>query len=248
VRKAIVSSLLVLPMVVGGAGYSRADVTYSLTESGSGNAASVTFSNVAGGIEISVTNTEANTGDIANGISQLQFTFNPDTVGQASSIMELSGSKISYSGKGAGTVTGPFDYAPISNDPDLHWSLDQTNSHTASLVNVSGGGLTGPGGKPVELIVALNSVATADSPASHSPSFNGTANFFLADSLVPANLTASDITGVSFSFGTKPETVLAPGTFVPVLDPQPVPEPSSLITGGTAALIGLAIARRRRIR
>jgi hypothetical protein len=243
-RKAIITSLLALTLVLGGAVRSRADATYSLADNGSGNAASATFTSVAGGIEITVTNNEANTGDIANAVSQVQFTFNPATVGQASSLTELSGLEISYSGKGAGTVTGPFDYAPVSNDPNLHWSLDPTNAHTTSLVNVSGGGLTGPGGQPDELIVALNSMATANSPASHNPSFDGTAHFFLADALVPANLTASDITGVKFSFGTTPETVLSTGTVVL----QSVPEPSSLVLGGTAALLGLGIAWRRRKR
>jgi hypothetical protein len=242
--RVLASSLLALALVSGSARRSRADVTYTLADHGSGNAASVTFSSVAGGIEVSVTNTEANTGDIANGISQVQFTLNPSTVGQASGFTELSGSKISYSGKGAGTVTGPFDYNPVSNDPDLHWSLVKTASGTTSLVNVSGGGLTGPGGQPVELIVALNSIATANSPAEHSPSFNGTASFFLADSSVPVNLTASDITGVKFSFGTGPEAVLTTTSLS-------VPEPPSLIISGTGAWIGLMLAirhwRRRRV-
>jgi hypothetical protein len=235
----IVSGLTALMLVLGGAEPGKAAVTYTLPDDGNGNAASATFTTVSGGFEVSVTNNEPNTGDSAHAISQVQFTFNLQTVGQASAFTELSGSKISYSGKGAGTVTGPFDYTPPSSDPDLHWLLDQTSSNTTSLVNVSGGGLTGPGGQPDELIVALNSIATANSPASHNPSFNWTANFFLADPLVPANLTANDITGVKFTFGTGPETVLEAVTHA-----NAVPEPPSLFMVGTAVGVGLVIARR----
>jgi hypothetical protein len=235
--RVIASGLMAL--VLGGAQQVSADVSY--TFSSGANSATALFQTVAGGYEVTVTNTEANTGDIANGICQVQWTFNSNTVGQFTSFTELKASKISYAGMGAGTVTGPFDFVPPSTDPDLHWLVDPTAFNTTSLVNVSGGGLTGPGGQPVELIVAANSIATSNSPASHNPSFNGSASFFVSDSMVPANLTLADILSVKFSFGTGPETVLQPGTGKNV-----VPEPSSLIIGGTAAVIGgLCIAGRR---
>jgi hypothetical protein len=241
--RVIASGLMALILTLGGAEQAKAAVTYTLADNGNGNSATATFINVIGGYEVTVTNTEANTGDIANGICQVQWTFNPATVGQFTSFTELTASKISYSGKGSGTVTGPFDYKPPSNDPDLHWLADPTAFNTTSLVNVSGAGLTGPGGQPVELIVAADSVATSNSPASHSPCFDGTASFFLSDSMLPANLSVNDITSVKFSFGTGPETKLEAGA----LERADVPEPSSLIMGGTAALMGgLYFAWRRR--
>jgi hypothetical protein len=243
-RRAIASGLVALILALGGAEQARADVIYTLANNGNGNSATALFQTVAGGYEVTVTNTEANTGDVANAICQVEWTFNTATVGQFTSFTELKASKISYSGQGAGTVTGPFDFKPPPNDPDLHWLVDPTAFNTTSLVNVSGGGLTGPGGQPVELIVAANSIATSNSPSSHSPNFNGSASFFVSDSMVPANLTANDITSVKISFGTGPETTLETGA-TPTLFISPVPEPSSLIMGGTAAAIGgLYIARR----
>ncbi len=220
------------------------------TYSSGNNAATALFSRASNGdLEITVTNTKANTNDIANGICQVQFTINTSTVGAPTAFTELMASKIVTVKNGPGTVTGPFDYTPPATDPNLHWSFvpSHPDARTFNLVNVSGGGLTGPGGQPVELIIAANSQPSSNSPQAHNPSFNGSATFFLADSLVPADLKVTDITGVSFSFGTEPETLLAcagPGVYVPPVNPNvgAVPEPATGVMA-LSALAALAFVR-----
>jgi len=227
------------------AGLAKADVVYTLTTNSKGDAATAYFKAVTGGFEIIVTNTEANTPGSANAISQFQFTIG-GALSTPTAFTEISGNQITYPDTGAGTPTGFVDYKPPSLDPNLHWSLDTSGS--PALVDVSSPTLTGPGGQPQEMIVALNSVTTDNSLSNFNPSFNGSANFFLAASSVPANLTTAEITSVSFSFGTGPEDKLQPGvgTNVPPVGIQAVPEPSTLIAGGMGALVGLCCWLRRR--
>jgi hypothetical protein len=208
-----------------GAEPARADLVYTLTTDSKGDSATADFKFVTGGLEIVVTNTGSATGtDSANAISGVQIFFNTSNVSAPTSFTELSGDQITYAGKGAGTDQGFQDFKGPSKDPNLHWDVVSTGSNSFGLDNVQGGALPGFGGQPAEMIVPLNATTSSNSLSNFNPSFNGTANFFLAFSKLPATLTKSDITDVKFSFGTGPEDSLQSGTgsgTTPLAAPEP---------------------------
>lgn len=224
----------------------KADVACGVSDSTTGDSALVTFQAVSGGINVIVTNTETLTGtlDISHAISQVQFTVGGG-LGLPSSFDSLTAAKITYSGT-VGTVGPTTTYSPPSMDPNLHWEFSTPAANSVGLATVAGGplGLPALGGGPHELIVQPNSAGNPSLSAdSHNPSFNGTATFFLADSTVPPNLTAANITGVSVAFGTGPETTLETTVIASV-----VPEPSTLAIAGLGGLGFVGYGLRRRLK
>jgi hypothetical protein len=255
-------------VLLGSVGLARGDVVYTLNADSKGNSATALFSTVTLNgntyIEVTVTNTEntnnnshTNTGDVASAIGQVQFTIGGTGLSLPTSFDQLSGSKITYSAQNTpGVVTGPFTYNPPSSDPNLRWGFSTSGTNTVNLVDIDGGGLTGPGGSPVdELIVAANAIPTSNSPISHSPLFNGSASFFLKVASAPTDLQLSNILGVKFSFGTGPEDLLATGATGQHVPPggnsgQDVvaPEPSTLATAALGAVFALGYRWRVRRR
>jgi hypothetical protein len=222
--------LTALLLLLAGAGRSKADVVYTLNDTANHVSATALFKAVAGGIEIIVTNTEANTPDAGHAISQIQFTIGGG-LARPTAFREIAGTETDFAGS-----TRAVDVAPTSTQ---HWSF-QSGGSTASLWTVDGNGLVGYGGQPTHLIAAAGSSPDSSLAANHLPSFVGPVDFFLADSSVPADLTLADITGVKFSFGTGPEVNLEAAT--------PVPAPGGLaLLGIGAACLGL-YARRRQAR
>jgi hypothetical protein len=199
--------------------------------------ASATFTRVAGGIEISVTNTQMDMTSQGQAISYLRFTVGGN-LSLPTAFTRISGDKAMFT-QGGMTDLGFHDYSPVSSDPDLHWNFTTGGSNLVRLVNVDFPGESyGLGGQPEEMIAAHN--ANFDSnPANFNAYWNGTANFFLSASSLPSDLTVNDITSVQFAFGTGPETQLLSGTAVS--------EPSSrvLVLSG---LVGLGFAGACRLR
>src|SRR5579872_5094889 len=223
----LVSAVAVLlgSMIVA-TGPVNADLVYSFSQGA--DSATADFKFVAGGIEMIVTNTESNTGDSANAISQVQVTFaNGMTVPVA--LSELSGQLIeftSHSNSGdAGTLKNfldskPYTYSSSDVFHNGHWEASNPTTHSLLLDAL-------PNGPNKQMIAAANSLATAGSMVSQSPFFNGSANFFWADSHLPSKLDTTNITGVTFSFGTGVDvfgTGTGTGTSVPPgFDTVPVP-------------------------
>jgi hypothetical protein len=227
-------ALVTLALLLGGTGYARAGVLYTLNDNANGVSATALFQTVAGGIEITVTNTESNTADAAHAISQIRFTVGGG-LSLPSSFTKIAGTTTDFSGTTKSITVSP----PTSTE---YWSF-QSGGTTVSLWTVDGNGLNGYGGQPNHLIVAAGSTPNASLTNTHLPSFIGPVNFFLAASSVPSNLTKADITGVKFSFGTQPEVSLdkASGS-----DDVVAPEPSTILGAVTASLLGLGYAWRRR--
>jgi hypothetical protein len=177
-----------------------------------------------------VTNTESNTADAGHAISQVQFTFG-STVGPTTAFTELAGTTTDFASSPVAIDVTP----PTSTE---HWS-SQTGSGTTSVWAVNSGTLTGGyGGQPNHLIVAAGSTPNASLTGPHTPSFTGPVDFFFADSTVPTDLTAADITGVSFGFGTQSPTLevpLEPGT-----PGGSVPEPATMLVWSLLGTLGLA--------
>jgi hypothetical protein len=258
-KKGILRCAALLPLL-GGIGSVRADVLYTLSTDSKGDSATAYFQTVTVNgkteIEVTVTNTETTTaGDSAQAISDVQFTIGGSSSGSSltlpTSLTELSGNEITYSGQGAGTPIGFVDYSPYNatTDPNYHWGFLSSGT-TVSLIDVGNNNPIPGVGQPAEMIVAAGSSATSNSLSNFNPSFNGSANFFLAVSSAPADLTLNDIKNVNFSFGTGPEDKNATaqtGVYVPPNHTTDVaaPEPSTLMAGCTGVLLGLGYWWRR---
>jgi hypothetical protein len=240
-----VSTLTAFALLLGMRdGRAKADVIYtvSLNSASAGGpvSAQAIFTAVAGGIEIRVRNTEANTTNAGQAISQIQFAVGGG-LGVPTAITSIQGMVTDF--------VNPPTTQTFPAGAGSHWGSVSSGS-TFTLVDVSSPGLTGPGGQPNHLIVAPGSTPNASLTGTHLPSFIGEVDFFLADASVTAgtDLTLANITGVNFSFGTGPEVLLASGTGSTITS-QAVPEPASLTLVGVGAvsLLGYRWRRRRSI-
>jgi len=214
-------------------GPAKADLTYTLNDTTNGVSATAVFSIVNGQIKIAVTNTEANTLDAGQAISQIQFTVNGTTTGLPTAFTELKGTTTDFSNPPVNIDDKP----PLTSD---HWPFAASGT-TVSLFNVGG-----PiGGQPSHLIVAAGSTPDSSLTNTHIPSFIGEVDFFFSDPTLPSNLTTSDITGLKFAFGTGPEVPLEVATGSDT--PPAVPEPSSVIVAVVCAVGFLGYGLRRRM-
>jgi len=214
-------------------------------------AASITFTAIKGGIEITITNTE--TGTIAKGqaISDLKFTM-AGGLNTPTAFNDLQGWKVNSASfkpgssfPGSATATQIGD-STTKTGPDSidHWGFN-TVGKTVLLATAGTGA---PGGKPTYMI--LPSTGTTGPGKSladgkNDPYLLGPTNFFLKVAGVTANtkLTAANFTGVTVGFGTGTDKVLAASA-----QSAAVPEPSTMAVAGLGALAFIGYGLRRRLK
>jgi hypothetical protein len=215
--------------------------------------ASIEFTAVNGGLEITATNTLATTAanplKRGEAISALSFTLSG--LSNATAFTKLTGSTVDSSTftpnaayPGASTVTPFSDTGTTLID---HWSF----AGTGASVHLATAGGTATG-NPIYMILP----ATGYSGPSKSlddghfdPYILGPGEFFLSVAGITSStvLSASNFSNVSVGFGTGPDTT----PFISTTTPNIVtPEPASvtLLASSFFAFGGLGLARRRRTR
>jgi hypothetical protein len=213
--------LVAAGLLLVGVSRANADVLYTLNDTTNGVSATAHIKAVAGGIQITVTNTESNTANAGKAISQLQLTVGGG-LSLPTAFSELKGTLTDFS-----NPTSSLDAAPPTSSE--HWKFTTSGASTVNLATV---GPNAYGGQPNHLIVADGSTPNASLTNTHTPSFIGAVDFFLATASVPADITLANITSFKFAFGTQPEIPLESGTgsYNPSTNPQVdvVPEPATL--------------------
>jgi hypothetical protein len=231
----VLSSLAWIALASAGAIGSAHASTFTVSGSGSDGAlsAQADFSISNGQIIVTLTNTLSASTIVSVGqtISDVSFNLSnlagtPGTalasgqqgnVDSGATVTYASGSPGRFIGSGGGSYT-------VSGD-------------TVTLEAIGGS-------QPDELIlpfIADGGTYASGNPGlvAHNPYTIGPATFTLALSGVTSTTT---ITGVTFSFGTGPDTFLSTGSN----PPPPVPEPASIALLGTG-MAGLAAIMRRRL-
>lgn len=212
------------------AGIAHADsITYS-TPSGSTTSgpvdASANFTTSAGTLTITLTNLQANITDVAQALSDLDFTLsNQATTGTISS---SSGQEITVAS--GGTYT-------LGSTVSTGWGLNN---------NVSGGlqldalGYVGPAhliiGPPDGSNLYSNANGSIAGNKPHNPFLNQSATFVL---LIPGVTVDTTVTSATFSFGTTA------GIDVVGVPTSTTPEPSSLLLFGSGCLAVAGALRRK---
>jgi hypothetical protein len=197
------------------------------TTSGGPVDASATFVTGAGTLDITLTNLQANPGNVAQLLSDLSFVLSNGAT--SGTIASSSGQEITVGSNGTFTTGAAVDTG---------WAL---NSTAGGLQLDVLGTATGPShliiGPPDGGGTYSNANGSIAGNGPHNPFLNGSATFLLDIAGVTADTT---ITSATFSFGTTEGADLVPGT-----PPPSVPEPASLTLLGIS-LAGASFLRRLR--
>jgi hypothetical protein len=250
-------SLALSALIWGGLvqGVGRADPIFTTSGTNGSDgpvAASIDFQAIAGGIEITVTNTLPVTDTIDKGEAISAFSFNVSGLSSPTAFYQLSGSKVDSSTfvpgqafPGNSTVTS-FTDTPTNNQID-HWSLNTTGADV-----VASAGPTAPGMNPIYMILPSSGITGPGSSLADGhfdPYILGAGHFFLTDPGITATtiLTSSNFTNVTVGFGTGPDVTLNAS---PEVNPNlTTPEPASmtLLATGAVSMLGFGWFRRKRI-
>lgn len=196
-----------------------------------------------GELTVTLTNTEVRIGSIGQAISEFYFTWNGP--GSITALSTVSGTPVDVSNNGTYSLLAPVSTSSPSRD--VHWGFGASGGAIAIETVANGGNdNVAPGGKPNYLIVGApgsDNHYGQGSPSldQHNPSFYESATFVFADSALTTGtlLTGTDVTKVSFGFGTGPEANIG-GTLTSVT----APEPSTFLLMAMA-LPGLLVVSRR---
>jgi hypothetical protein len=193
--------------------------------------ATATFVAGDGTLSIALTDLQANPTDVAQLISDLDFTLSNGAT--SGTIASSSGQEITVAGDGTFTTGSTVDTGWALNSTATGLQLDVLGTSTAPSHLIIGP----PDGS--NLYSNANGSIAGNGP--HNPFLNGSATFLLDIAGVTADTT---VTSATFSFGTTEGADLVPGT------PQSaVPEPSTSLTLAVLlGFMGLVQLRRSRVR
>jgi hypothetical protein len=214
--------------------------------------ATIEFTAVAGGLDVTITNTA--TGSIAKGQAVSGFSFNVSGFSVPTGFTELKGGNLVTSGTldslGSWTATTGTAFDDVDSTAPFnlidHWGFQTTGSN--GLVATAGSPTAS--GNPLYMILPSTGTVADGNALSNSnfdPFVIGPADFFLT---VPG-MTASTVLGqYSFSnviieFGTGPDT--SPTATYTGMRPtaSPAPEPMSLVVWSILGTFGACYAFRR---
>jgi hypothetical protein len=222
--------------------------------------ATVTFTPVNGGLDITVTNTETGSTDFAKGQAISAFSFTLNNGLKVTAFTELKG--ISYdpvSGaswtKASGTPFSDNSSSPF-NSID-HWGFSVSGAN----VSIATAGSPVETANPIYMILPVTGTAGGGQSLSNSqfdPYVIGPADFFVTVPGVTTSTdltnkssssTAWDITNVEVGFGTGCDKTLdTTGANNILRSPLGLPEPTAILTWSLLAGVGTAGAALRRRR
>lgn len=219
------SMLLLLSAVIAKADTQTFTTAAGSTTSGGSVDASASIVTGAGTVTITLTDLEANPGNVGQLISDFDFVLS--TGATSGTLTSSSGEKITI-GSGGTATTGTTG--------STGWGV---NDNVGGGIQLDALGFIGPAG----LIIGPGPYTDANSSIAgngpHNPFLDQTATFVLAVTGVTVN---TSITGTTFSFGTT-AGIDVPGT--PGGSPPPTPEPSSLLLLGTGIFAAALFLRQR---
>jgi hypothetical protein len=207
------------------------------TTTGGAVDASVSFSVSNGSVTLTLTNLEANPGNVAQCLSAIIFTTSTSTA--STGLSSTAGTFVKVNGNTNNDFT-----ETTMNANSAGWVLSNPNNSSIELDVLSGSGHAGPAhtiiGNPGSG-PAYSSANSSIINSSHSPFILSSETWTISDSHIT---TSTTITGVTFQFGTTDNSNQVTGT------PQvaSTPEPSTLAIGsvGAIALVGYGLKKRRR--
>jgi hypothetical protein len=162
-------------------------------------------------LTVVLTDTQANPRSAGDLLSSIEIT--PSGSVGTPTLSSQAGSLITVT-----STTGPYTTSP---GPPTHWGVGvvTTNCETGtSCIALETAGPVAVGGKPINMIIgppdAMGNYSNVNGSFIHAgfgPFINGTGTFVIADAAITS---ATTIAGVTFDFGTGPDTFL-PGVPVP---------------------------------
>jgi hypothetical protein len=219
------SMLLLLSAVIAKADTQTFTTPAGSTTSGGAVDASASIVTGAGTVTITLTDLEANPGNVAQLISDFDFVLS--TGAKTGTLSSSSGEQITIGSGGTAT---------LGTTGSTGWGV---NDSVGGGIQLDALGFIGPAG----LIIGPGPYTDANSSIAgngpHNPFLDQTATFVLAVTGVTVN---TSITSTTFSFGTT-GGIDVDGT--PGGSPPPTPEPSSLLLLGTGIFAAALFLRQR---